>query len=69
MRDRKDFALFALRNTLADIREYVNFLKNCQIKGNFLEKFDRDYVRYLKAKYFDRLEYFHYCDAEYSRMN
>ena len=55
-----------LRSTLADIREYVNFLKNRQLKGDFLEKFDAEYVRYLKRKYFDRLEYFHYCEYSYS---
>lgn len=61
-----DCALDELRNTLADIREYVNFLKNRKLKGDFLEKFDPEYVRYLKRKYFARLEYFHYCEHSYS---
>lgn len=69
MRNHLSFALDALQNTLMDIKEYVNFLKNCQLRGNFLEKYDREYVRHLKAKYRERLEYYHYCVSVYSRMN
>lgn len=60
-----DCALDELRSTLAEIREYVTFLKNCKLKGNFLEKFDSEYIRHLKRKYFERLEYFHYCEYSY----
>lgn len=61
-------ALASLQSTLADIREYLFFLRNCQIKGNLHEKFDPEYVASLKAKYFDRLEYYHYCESEYARI-
>ena len=50
--ERKMFALDSLRNTLADIREYVNLLKNHR------NKYNQSYIDYLKAKYFDRKCYY-----------
>ena len=46
------FAKDSLRNTLADMREYLRMLRN-----NRAKHYDQEYINYLKAKYFDRRYY------------
>ena len=50
--ERLMFAKDSLRNTLADMREYLRMLRN-----NRAKHYDQEYINYLKAKYFDRRYY------------